>query len=262
MRPALALIDVSTILYQVYFRNCKSYKSGVHKESTTINWLYGAILSLTKPGIAPGYTPVYLFDQKRQGSYWRQEFMDQHKELYSKLWADYSEKKRDESYKGGRLTPEEYNPLLDLTRKAAELIKKDHLWFSVPGLEADDFAGLFTKYKEPDIFLDFVTVDRDWAALTDDEKNVRWINMYTKKRYTIETQKEVLEYFRKKLSKKIMHPLDAFEFKRLKGELGDNLPPGCHIELIDLLNHCAPLDYGFESAHTAVKEFYNNLYTI
>lgn len=248
------LIDVSTIVYQTYYRFARQFGKRSLDPETTTSFLLSQLNTLIAPGIQPGYQPVYLFDRKRNGVYWRQEFIDDHSVFYSELWTKHNPKELDTAYKGGRLKPEAYNILLKYTRDAAEKLKEQGPWFDVPGLEADDFAGLFVKYKPEDVYLDLLTVDRDHSGLT--RPKVRWINMLPKKRYQIETEIEVIEYFRIKLSPNINSPIEAFEAKRVKGELGDQLPPGCHIELIDLYNYSAPKDFGFATAHEAVINFY------
>ncbi len=254
MDKKYCLIDISNIIYQVYFRFAKNMGKRALDPQVTTLFLKQQLWALIEPGIQPGYLPVLLFDSKREGVYWRQEFMLDHTRFYSELWANYSEKNRDESYKGGRLAPEAYNVILDYCRDAAELLKAEYCHFSYAGLEADDFAGLFAKYKPEQVYLDLLTVDRDWCALT--KPKIRWINMLAKKRYMVETEVEAVAYFKAKLSKQIKTAHEAYEFKRVKGELGDNLPPGCHIELIDLYNHAAPFDFGFAKAHEAVITFY------
>lgn len=245
---------MSNIVYQIYFRFAKQFGKRNLDADTTINFLHTQLDNLIKPGIQSDYIPIYLYDYKKDGVYWRQNMIDDYPVFYSELWAKYSNKKQDESYKGGRLKPEAYNQILGYTRKASELLKKGNLWFGTPGLESDDYAGLLVKYKPENVYIDLLTVDRDWCGLT--RPKVRWINMLPKKRYTIETEIEAVLYFQEKLSASIKSPIEAYEAKRVKGELGDNLPPGCHIEMIDLYNHAAPIDYGFKPAHDAIKQFY------
>jgi hypothetical protein len=259
------LIDTSNIIYQVYFRNYKWYNPLVHKSETLIPFLTSKIIELITPAIQPGFIPILLFDKKKDSKYWRQEFIENHADFYEKLWADPStglgmntstSKEIDSKYKGGRLKSTDYNPVLEFTRQAAERLKASYLWLEEPGLEADDWAGLFVKYKPENVLIDLVTVDRDWAALA--REGVRWVNMLPKSRYTVEYSEQVVKYFQAKLHSSIKDPFEAFEWKRVKGERGDNLLPGCHIELIDLINHCAPISYGFEHCHTTVKNFYEN----
>lgn len=256
MTKKYVLVDVSTVVYQTYYRFARQFGKRSLDPETTTSFLLSQLNALITPGIQPGYQPVYLFDRKRNGVYWRQEFIDDHAVFYSELWAKHNPKELDTAYKGGRLKPEAYNILLKYTRDASEQLKKQGPWFDVPGLEADDFAGLFVKYKPEDVYLDLLTVDRDWCLLT--KPNTRWINMLPKKRYQIETEVEAVNYFREKLDSSINTPLEAAEAKRVIGEKGDQLPPGCHIELIDLYNHCAPIDFGFAPAHESVINFYRN----
>jgi 5'-3' exonuclease, N-terminal resolvase-like domain len=248
------LIDVSTIIYQTYYRFAKQFGKRTLNPETTTAFLLDQLNALIEPGVQLGYMPVYLYDRKQDGAYWRQNFIDDHSVFYSELWTAHNPKELDTAYKGGRLKPEAYNVLLKYTRDAAELLKKQGPWFDTPGLEADDFVGLFVKYKPEEVYLDLLTVDRDWSCCA--RPKVQWINMLPKKRYQIETEVEVVEYFKAKLDPVITTPIQAFEAKRVKGELGDQLPPGCHIELIDIVNYAAPIDYGFAQDHQNVINFY------
>jgi 5'-3' exonuclease len=264
-----SLIDVSNIVYQVYFRNYKWFNPNQHKEAVLIPFLLNKINELIAPAIHIDYTPVYLFDKKKDGKYWRQNFIDDNSEFYSALWADpntgsgYNRTNvtPDEKYKGGRLKPTDYNPVLNYTRAAAELLKvQSNYWFEEPGLEADDWAGLLVKYKPDNFFLDLVTVDKDWAGLLRlNDLTIRFIDLYPKRRYEVQYAEDAVSYFNKKLHPSIETPEEAYYWKQQLGESGDNLLAGCHIELIDLINHCAPINYGFEPCHQQVKAFYSSL---
>jgi hypothetical protein len=252
-----SLIDVSNLIYQVYFANYKAYNPNIH--INPVPFLYDKLVALVTPAIKPGYKPVFLFDKKRDGCYWRQNFIDDRAKFYSELWEQVSSSESvDQKYKGGRLKASDYNPILDYTREASELLKKQ-LYFEEPGLEADDLAGLLCKYRPKDCYLDLVTVDWDWAGLLELNNNkIRFIDLYYRRRYKVHKADDVVDYFKSKLCKEVESPDQAYYWKQKLGEKGDNLLAGCDIELIDLKNYSAPLDYGFESAHQLVKDFYNN----
>lgn len=259
------LVDMSVVIYQVYFRNYKWFNPLIHKEEALIPFLLKKIEELIKPAIDKDYQPVYIFDKKRNNKYWRQEFIENNVEFYRSLWDDPTTGRgknigsgpNDEAYKGARLKPKDYNPVLNYTRKAAELLKEKSHWFETPGLEADDLFGLLVKYKPDNVHLDLLTVDRDIAGLLQlDNLTIRFVDLYPKRRYSIHYAEDIVEYFQNKLHPDIKTPAQAYYWKQQLGEAADNLKPGCHIELIDLVNHCAPLEYGFTETHEQIKNFY------
>jgi hypothetical protein len=81
--------------------------------------------------------------------------------------------------------------------------------------------------------------------------------MYPKRRYSVHYSEDIVNYFKEKLHPSIETPEEAYHWKQQLGESGDNLLPGCHIELIDLVNHCAPKSMGFEPCHERAKAFWN-----
>ncbi len=268
MQNKFSLIDVSNIVYQVYFRNYKFYNENRHTEKNIVPFLLNKINELIAPAIQQDFVPIYLFDKKKDGKYWRQDFIEDNAEFYSELWANPATGRgmntgsgpNQEQYKGGRLAPDKYNPVLNYTRKAAELLKtQPGYWFEEPGLEADDWAGLLVKYAPANYHLDLVTVDKDWAGLLRlNDSRIRFIDLYPKRRYEIQYAEDAVSYFNKKLHPSIETPAEAYYWKQQLGETGDNLLPGSHIELIDLINHCAPISYGFEHCHQKIKTFLNS----
>lgn len=261
MTKNLTLIDMSVIIYQTYFRNNVYYTGSRHQKDATVNYLESQMLGLITPAIGTGFTPVLIYDQKdKDGVYWRQKFIDKHQEEHTAAW-DKQGAIPDQTYKGNRKAKSEYSDLIYLAKEAGERLKYKYYHLIYPGLEADDLAGLVCQYKTLESGVDLVTVDRDWAGLTDKNRKIRWINMLPKKRYSIETEDEVLAYFQKKLDKRMLHPSEAFEYKRQYSEASDNLPANCRIELIDLLNFSAPVSMGFQPAHDYVQAFLADFYS-
>jgi 5'-3' exonuclease len=271
MQNKFSLIDVSNIVYQVYFRNYKWFNPNQHTEKALVPFLLNKINELIAPAVQQDFVPIYLYDKKKNSKYWRQNFIEDNAKFYSELWADPTtgrgmntgSEPNQEQYKGGRLTPDKYNPVLNYTRKAAELLKtQPGYWFEEPGLEADDFTGLLVKYAPANYHLDLVSVDKDWCGLLKlDNPNIRFIDMYPKRRYEIHYAEDVVKYFQAKLHSSIEKPEEAYYWKQQLGETGDNLLPGCHIELIDLINHCAPETYGFAAVHKQIIDFWTSRYT-
>jgi 5'-3' exonuclease len=251
----LTLLDASVLIYQTYYRHERSFNPKIHSGEKTVEHFADKLYQLFKPAIADGFEPVLIYDRKdADGVYWRQKFIEENQEEHTAAWTKQGAIS-DQSYKGNRKAKHEYSELLDIVKEAGERLKLHYKHLIWPGLEADDLAGLVCQYKPHDLAVDLVTVDRDWAGLTDKERNIRWINMLPKKRYTIETEDEVAAYFRQKLDKNLIHPSEAYFYKRMYAEAGDNLPANCRIELLDLVNFSAPISMGFEDAHEYVKEF-------
>lgn len=262
----VTLIDMSVVIYQCYFRNYKSHKEGRQSKDTVRNYMKLELVNLFAPAVTKGYEVVLIFDKKRDKKYWRQEFIESNAEFYRNLWDDENtgrghntgEGPNEEGYKGGRLKATEYTSLLDRTREAAELLKLDYPFFEEPGLEADDWYGLLVKYKGVTDCIDIVSVDRDLSGLLKvGDKAIRFVDMYPKRRYSIHYSEDIVSYFQEKLHPSIETPEEAYYWKQQLGESGDNLLPGCHIELIDLVNHCAPISMGFEHCHERAKDFWN-----
>jgi 5'-3' exonuclease len=252
----LALVDMSVMIYQTYFRHCKYYNEGRNKDTATIAFIELELVKLFQPGVSKDFTPILVFDKKDSDKvYWRQKFIEQHQEEHNEKWAQQGSIE-DQAYKGGRLKPKDYSKLLCLTRLAAENLKEKYIFFEYPGLEADDLVALLCQYKNTDDFIDLLTVDRDWSGLVDDYRNIRWVNFLPKQRYKIETEINVVNYFKTKLDSGLEHPSECYQYKRDYGEVGDNLPKNCRIELIDLINHSAPISFGFQPAHDLIKDFY------
>ena len=259
-----SLIDVSTAVYMTYFRCYRNYNPN-RPEEVVVKYLKQQLLALIEPAIQPGYYPVLLFDCKQNGVYWRQNFIDNHAAYYSELWANPKTGNgmnaagavNDEKYKGGRLKSTDYNPILKLTWIAARQLAEQYVCFEEPGLEADDFAGLLVAYKPDNVSLDLVTVDRDWAMLLRNE-TIRFIDLYPKRRYQIEYTEDAVKYFQNKIHSSIETPEEAAYWKAKLGEKSDNCLPGSHVELVDLVNHAAPISYGFQDAHDRVINFFSN----
>lgn len=257
----LALVDMSVIIYQTYFRNNAYYNGNLHKKEQTVKYLKAQMQGLINPAVQAGFTAVLIYDQKdKEGVYWRQKFIEKHQAEHNAAW-DKQGAIPDQSYKGNRKAKSDYSDLILLAKQAGDELKTENHHLSYAGLEADDLAGLICRYKSPESCVDLITVDRDLAGLADKAKKIRWINMHPKKRYSIETEDEVLAYFRKKLDKRMLHPSEAYEYKRQYSEAGDNLPANCRIELIDLLNFSAPISMGFQDAHDYIQHFLANLYS-
>jgi 5'-3' exonuclease len=260
----LALIDMSVIIYQTYFRNEKAFQARFKDKPEVQEYFVKQLDYLLLQSVQESFQPVLLFDKKSDGKYWRQNFIEDNQEEHTKAWSETTTKKpEDKKYKGGRLAPKAYSDLLGICRKAGEILKDKYVYLEEPGLEADDLCGLVIKYKATETHVDLITVDRDWSGLVDDSKNIRFIDQYPKRRGQILKEADVVKFFQEKLSKELVHPSEAYEFKRVIGEAGDNLPANCRIELIDLIEYCAPVSMGFQSAHdrvkTLIKELENNV---
>lgn len=259
----IKVIDVSVLKFQFYHASIKSFDENFHRRDSTVKYFVEQFR-----GVIDCFdgSAVLVYDEKGPLSngelgYWRGEFILQRQEYYAEMLGS------KKGYKGHR--QKEYTVLLDYIAEAMYQLREYYPWLSYPLLEADDHAALLCKYKPDNVAIDLVTVDRDWAMLTNDEKNIRWVNLHKKNWGRIEEEAEVMEYYRAKLSPDLTNIRDVAQAKVEMGDVGDNLPKGCDIEVICLHNYCAPLEveaaFGpelrlefpeFRVAHDAVVRFY------
>jgi 5'-3' exonuclease len=237
----LTLIDASCLIHSLYFRAEKAKSTRALKQQ---------MIGLILPAIQKGYSPVLVFDKKdSQKKYWRDHFIEQLGDLHYDLFSEahpnknYKEKVTSKP-KNKELLNELRQIALDLTGVIPSLIYTE--------MEADDLIGLICKYKPTELKVDIFTGDRDLAGLVNDSASIRWINMMSNNRYVIETESAVLEFFQKKISRKINKVSEVYLYKSLKGDTSDNLPSNCRIELIDLINHPANND---QKATEYVQDF-------
>lgn len=200
------------------------------------------------------HTIVVICDQKfeQDECYWRQREI-QADERMEFAWEEYIESGRGKGriepssrkYKGTRDPKTE--EFLDLRRIGLDYCRKYFPTFSEPGFEADDWAGAIYRIsrdkpgicRDREIFIS--TLDRDLSQLVDDSHKVRWANTRPPRpnehiQNRLAKEADVLYHTEYKLGEEISHPRELPYAKHLKGDMGDNLPPGSPIEYFDLCN--------------------------
>jgi 5'-3' exonuclease len=244
----LTLIDISFLIHTVYFR----FEKNPPKVNLSLK-VKQALISILQPAVSKGFTPILVFDKKDSDKvYWRQKFIEQLGEShYSKFPSNVTNRNYKEKSKEKAVNKE----LMSVIKKAAFDLTGVFKGFGFWGLEADDYIGLICKYKSSEDKVDIFTGDRDLAGLVDDSRQIRWIQAHSTNRYSIETEAAVIEFFKRKVSAKIKHPNEVYYYKAIKGDSSDNLPRNCSIELVDLINHSAPIEFGFEVIHKEVQSW-------
>lgn len=243
------LIDISSLQYSTYFRFSKQG----FRADIAVNQAKRSLVNAIIPAIQIGYKPILVFDKKdSERKYWRQHFIEmQYEEHCSKFPDNHS----NHNYKEPK-TPKLVDlEVMAVVKQAANLLKGSFNFFETPGLEADDLIALICKYKKAETKIDIFTGDRDLAGLVNDTTCIRWINAQNPGKYNIETEAAVVAYFQHKVSQRVNHPSEVYNWKAKTGDKSDNLPKNCAVELVDLINYAAPKAFGFESTHTEIKNY-------
>jgi hypothetical protein len=196
------------------------------------------------------------------GNYWRDKFMTDSL-VVSQAWDNYAEAQGvaretlKTNYKGTRGAKTEdfwlvFNAGMDYCQQYYGV-------FSHEGYEADDFAGAVYRASrdrtdevvhERQILLS--TLDRDWTQLVCESHKVYFAN--TRVPFLSEKIQErlvgelgVREHTLHKMGFELDHPKNLADYKVLKGDEGDNLPPGAPKCLFDLCD--ANPDWNIEETY-------------
>lgn len=274
----LKIIDFSCIKHSVGFANLKSFQAsrfkdlgpedvGSHAEKVVIKMLYddieSQIVNLYKQeDLYPADKIVLVLDHPVNGKYWRNIFQEKRLGLADLKSPEFKElsaedqqleiiKHQQQGYKGHRIKDWNfYTGCLKIASRQflESFVKRGGSAFSFPLLEADDFVGLLIKYKPQDLEIVLTTLDRDHGQLVSDQKNVKWQNLHYKNYGKVETEKDALKFFTKKLGEKnmtnsegVVSMSEVVKAKSIKGDVGDNLAKGCDKEVMCLEKFCAPL---------------------
>jgi hypothetical protein len=140
---------------------------------------------------------------------------------------------------------------------ARELITLGIPVLGLPGQEADDMASLFCRTKPKDLAIRLVTTDNDWCGLIDPVNSIDWYCLQGYNPRYRATLAHVQESRQGKESK-ITDLDDFYQIKARIGDKGDNLPPGCPIWAVDLLNPLPQFDPVLSSSGEIVLGVYEN----
>lgn len=210
------------------------------------------------------YRIVVVADCRFQDTdnYWRDRYMRRSAEVQS-AWLAYAEgQKKDLSeipthYKGTRGA--KTDTFWRIFNIGWEYVHNYFPVFSLEGYEADDIAGAIYRIsrdspeesiaRKRQILLS--TLDRDWSQLVDEDHKVYFAN--TRIPFPREKIQErlvgnlgVIEHTKHRMGYDLDHPKNLADWKVLRGDSGDNLPPGTPKCLFDL---CEPNpDYSIEES--------------
>ena len=185
-----------------------------------------------------GYRVCLVDDYKdEEGNYWRNSYFPEYK-------------------KGRPEKPKAYNAAHDIILRYLAPVECPIPVFRQKGFEADDFAGVFFREKDPLMFdqrqMILNTVDTDWMQLIDDNKGILWATPHPKHLPRLRSEFEIYVYF-KRLGLLAYSPEDVVKLKYEKGDPTDNYGPGSPMEIITLrepplVPHFAPLKCFLESS--------------
>lgn len=192
-----------------------------------------AVLANRGPNAVPyqDHLAVFVDDNGSTTPYWR-------KVLYPE-------------YKAGR--KQKPDQFLSVAQIGLDYIcnpKSPFHYFTLPGYEADDFAGSLVYIKRlcqhlptghGDPIVDLIanrelwlyTVDSDWLQLVG--QGVTWYNSGPWEP-RVRGVSEACEWAKKRLKVTISHPESIVDVKMVQGDKSDNLPPGSPRYMIDLMN--------------------------
>lgn len=126
-------------------------------------------------------------------------------------------------YKGNRPPNPQRKRVLDEIKKRADA-------YSLPGLEADQVAGVLVKFHAGHRPIRLLTVDTDWYQLRSDKLDVVVVDLYHKRWLHHHTDPSVCKYYQNKVPKRsdfeLQSPKCIAKFKVLFGDGTDKLPVG------------------------------------
>lgn len=127
------------------------------------------------------------------------------------------------NYKGHRKP----NPVRKLVLDQLQL-RSDAV--SIPGLEADQVAGVVVKFHRGHRPIRLLANDSDWYMLQEDSDDIVVVDLYRDRYLMHHTNRSVCQYYQNKVPKRrqsdfmLHHPSDIARFKHEFGDSGDKLP--------------------------------------
>lgn len=249
---SLIVVDFYVVCHQI-FRDAKPFSHLYSEENLKkiIKALWALRVSRGPDMIDhnPDSRVMVVKDNKyrKLKNYWRQVEIakdDRMDLVWESFWETNPRKKKtSQEYKGTR---EDKSDFFNLVSKIGQdYCNTYYNIYLEEGFEADDIAGAIYRTSRDtnsicrDRTIYFMTNDRDWGQLVDDEHRCFWANTrYPKSNEKIQHRlagnKEVIEHTLHKHGLEINHPRELVNVKTLKGDLGDNLPPGSPTDYMDL----------------------------
>lgn len=190
------------------------------------------------------WNPIWVLDRKRDGLYWRHEYLKNH----------------SIEYKAGRTTkPDHWYNILGALTSLLDIGGGPWKSLSVLGFEADDMASLLVQSSPLGNYTTMATIDTDWMGLID-EGLVDWYSIwdfqkygnaknFIRHRFNMET---INEWAMQRLKKTFNKPTDLWDYKAKYGDKSDNLPSNSPIEVIDLVK--VPAKYNLIKTHKKIAK--------
>lgn len=228
-------------VYDTYTKAKDIFKKDRNLE-TIVKCSWAIILNSTPVLDVFGENRVIVISDSRTeefGGYWRHKEIAEDKRIV-KLWSEYKPKKKILGYKGGRGDkPEDFTNFV--LKIGIEYCKKYLNYYEFKGYEADDIGGFIYRNcgEQTNRIKIFHTVDRDWLQLVDEKRGFYWATPRIPKenerfQNQVADDEEVLIFSELKHNCKINTPKEYIYSKILTGDSGDNLPPNCPAEYMDL----------------------------
>ena len=120
-----------------------------------------------------------------------------------------------EGYKGGRVeTPDELKTQFPVAKKL--LTAMGIKYYEIPGYEADDIIGTFSKFcdDDPDFIGTIVSSDKDLLQLISQDVDIKLLKQHDYIRYNEKTFEEAYG----------IKPINVIDLKALMGDSSDNIP--------------------------------------
>ena len=120
-----------------------------------------------------------------------------------------------EGYKGGRVeTPDELKIQFPVAKKL--LTAMGIKYYEIPGYEADDIIGTFSKFcdDDPDFIGTIVSSDKDLLQLISQDVDIKLLKQHDYIRYNEKTFEEAYG----------IKPINVIDLKALMGDSSDNIP--------------------------------------
>ena len=118
-------------------------------------------------------------------------------------------------YKGGRVeTPDELKTQFPVAKKL--LTAMGIKYYEIPGYEADDIIGTFSKFcdDDPDFIGTIVSSDKDLLQLISQDVDIKLLKQHDYIRYNEKTFEEAYG----------IKPINVIDLKALMGDSSDNIP--------------------------------------
>jgi len=253
--PPLVIVDFRVQLWRILPLAQKLQAQGCTEAELHqfIKASWAILLNRGPDALSPSdYTVVIVDDNGADKPYWRVNALAEHFAGAAQALVDAGGEPSEPyaGYKAGRdAKPDDFNLVAQIG--LAYIAKHKLPYFTLPGYEADDWAGLMAYQRVSELeFSDglsnlaarevfLYTIDRDWEQLAG--RGVYWVNTgpWLPR---IRGEQEVVDQIVKRSLKRTLRKMGPIKYasqiveqKSIEGDKSDNLPPGSPRWAIDLL---------------------------